>query len=549
MSHDITGQKQPPLSRGRAIGFRVAAILLPFLFLGLLEGTFRLLDPDPVVRDPLINVSPFTVFERIPRPGGETFRIAHPLTYSRSNREFPVAKPAGGLRILCVGGSACAGWPHPPDQTFSAYLEKALQAAYPGRSVEVINAGTHGFASYRVRSVLAEVLPLQPDAVLIWCGNNEFLENRRYARWSVYADRLGLNHLRLVQRLHAARQKPETALPANELKDAALFFWSKVKQQACALRADPAQFAAVKEHYEESIADMVRMADRQGVPVLLCTVPVNLRDWQPTVSRHGVQGAALREWQAAYDAGQRAQLTGLGDATLASFERAVARDPEHAETHFGYARALEATGRIAAARASYSQARDLDYNPFRALSCFNLAIRRIAAGSPAVTLIDLEAAFDRASDRGSAGFDLFLDYVHPNRRGNEVVATTVFKALVNDPAFPAPPFATNDYDDACDVKLQATMLQIDAVNHQYQAALDKARHLVFLRTGRTVNADAATLPPNTPEAEAAIYAAFFAYETARRRAWLDPAANPAELAAAREGLRAFYDQWFPYGKY
>ena len=41
---------------------------------------------------------------------------------------------------------------------------------------------------------------------------------------------------------------------------------------------------------------------------------------------------------------------------------------------------LEAKGDKAAAAAAYSRARDLDYNPFRALSSFIAALRRLAGG-------------------------------------------------------------------------------------------------------------------------------------------------------------------------
>jgi len=60
--------------------------------------------------------------------------------------------------VFCLGGSASAGWPHPPLETYSAYLERALEKAYPDRRIEMINASAHGFASYRVRAVFDRVV-------------------------------------------------------------------------------------------------------------------------------------------------------------------------------------------------------------------------------------------------------------------------------------------------------------------------------------------------------------------------------------------------------
>ena len=78
------------------------------------------------------------------------------------------------------GGSASASWPHPTTEIYNSYLEKSLQQIYPSKKIEIINCSAHGFASYRVRQVFETIIPLQPDAVIIWSGNNEFLERRNY---------------------------------------------------------------------------------------------------------------------------------------------------------------------------------------------------------------------------------------------------------------------------------------------------------------------------------------------------------------------------------
>jgi tetratricopeptide (TPR) repeat protein len=550
----------PTLSRFRLIAFRIAAILLPLAVLGLVEAGLRLFGDDQVVRDPLINVSPFTIFEKAKVDGREVYRISHPLAYNQVVKVFPVEKPANTIRIFSLGGSACAGWPHPPEETFSAYVENGLKEAYPGKRIEVINAAAHGFASYRITCVLAEVLRMQPDAVLIWCGNNEFLENRKYGRWIMAAERMGLNRLRLFQVVAGAFSTSRTVLPGNELKDAALFFWKKAQGQSLELRSDPQLFEAVKRHYADGMEDMVRRAEKQGVPVLLCTVPVNLRDWLPTVSRNRLKGAVRSEWEQRYAAGQRGLLEGKPAEAATAFRQALALEPEHAETHFWLARALETDGHRSEARESYSLARDLDFNPFRAISAFNQTIRRIAANRQGVTLVDLESLFDSASDRGIAGFDLFLDYVHPKKTGNLLVAASVFDALVKGGVlrdktsvmtFPQPVAspAQPPYDETQDKNLQMTRFRLYAANRQYEAALEQARYITFLSTGQAVRPDAATLPDSEPADIRAIYLALFQYQAAQRRSWLDPGTDPAELAAAEQSLAACYRQWYPYGTY
>src|ERR1019366_3678821 len=104
----------------------------------------------------------------------EYYNITHPAILNAADVHILVKKPANTIRIFCLGSSACAGWPHPAAETWSAYLQQALQTAYQGKQVEVVNVAAHGFAAYRTRRVLDEVLTMQPDAVFVWEGNNEF---------------------------------------------------------------------------------------------------------------------------------------------------------------------------------------------------------------------------------------------------------------------------------------------------------------------------------------------------------------------------------------
>jgi tetratricopeptide (TPR) repeat protein len=112
---------------------------------------------------------------------------------------------------------------------------------------------------------------------------------------------------------------------------------------------------------------------------------------------------------------------------------AIGLESEHAESYFWLGRLLEADGQKAAAWESFSKARDLDYNPFRALSSFNEMIRALARENDGkgVYLLDLERRFADASKYAAPGFDLFLDYVHPTKPANLIVAQNAFDLLTH----------------------------------------------------------------------------------------------------------------------
>ncbi len=96
----------------------------------------------------------------------------------REDREIPLEKAEGVLRIACVGDSITFGQGVEAAQAFPKLLEKALDA--PGRRVEVLNFGVPGQntvieAEYLRRKVLA----WHPDRVLLTITLND-IEDEPY---------------------------------------------------------------------------------------------------------------------------------------------------------------------------------------------------------------------------------------------------------------------------------------------------------------------------------------------------------------------------------
>jgi tetratricopeptide (TPR) repeat protein len=448
--------------------------------------------------DPYLNFGQVDSFFIRKEINGEPYyQVANREVYRERNIMFPVHKQANTFRIFCLGGSASAGWPHPAEEIYSAYLQSALQQRYPKRNIEVINVSAHAYAAYRVRLIFQEIIRFEPDLVVIYSGNNEFIEKRIYAEIRPWHEPLSsiMNRSYLVRRVRGSsvgrRLWPENTLLPEERQHVAYEQWSKIEQLALELRKNPRQYEKVKEHYEFSIQSMVTAAREQGVPVVLVTVPVNLRDWRPNVSYQPLMGETLASWEQQYRNGRR--LLTLGDAAGAvqAFSIAIQLSPLHAESHFMLGLALEELHDYDAAFLAYSKARDLDHNPFRAPSDLNLILRRIAGRSENVSLADAERAFQAASAPLSPGFDLFLDYVHPTKRGNLLVAQAVYDEIVKHRAIgseePGPnavqpamlnnPETKEAYDERRDYAMQGVMVRLFVMMHQYKSALEKARAL------------------------------------------------------------------------
>lgn len=88
--------------------------------------------------------------------------------------DFPIAKPAGQIRIACLGGSTTyttAVEDH--TLSFPAQLEGLLRARGHDR-VHVVNAGAGGWSSWEsLLNLQLRVLELEPDVVIVYHGVND----------------------------------------------------------------------------------------------------------------------------------------------------------------------------------------------------------------------------------------------------------------------------------------------------------------------------------------------------------------------------------------
>jgi lysophospholipase L1-like esterase len=101
----------------------------------------------------------------------------HINNHALRGEEFPTQKPAGELRILCLGGSTTAGEEVADEATYPAQLQALLRARLPGRSIRVINGGVPSYAVKQSLDLYALSLRhLEADYVTIYHGINDLLD-------------------------------------------------------------------------------------------------------------------------------------------------------------------------------------------------------------------------------------------------------------------------------------------------------------------------------------------------------------------------------------
>jgi hypothetical protein len=302
---------------------------------------------------------------------GDLYISNHP---SMPYRELPVTKAAGTFRVFLTGSSQAMGDPYVhvwPERTkaqqlrlriedrggISTWLRQYLQMLHPDRNVEVHNVAIAGQNVSTVAREVIEILQIgEPDLIIVLSGNNEW---------------------------RGAEISPD--------------------------RFDET-IAVVVDRYAADLRRIAVAAEAARVPTYMLTVPVNLRDWVPSMYPLELRGAmreifGKRDWERGLRVLEQVGAT------------------QHALYSFVRARAREATGDMPGAFDAYVLARDRDPAVIRTVSALNDVVRGL--DGTYVRSFDLEKALRHYARDGIPGFDLFHDFCHMKLRGYMLAAKEI----------------------------------------------------------------------------------------------------------------------------
>jgi len=407
-----------------------ACVLIVAIEAALRMASFE--QPVPLGGDPFVNLTPF--FHTETAPDG-TRVVRH-----GDRSPFLAVKPANGFRVFVLGESSVEGVPYGPQYAFPAYLERRLRAALPGRTVEVVNCGVSAIGSWHLLRIAREVLAYQPDLVMVYAGHNDFMV--RYVpepSWLVqHAARMRV--LQVVatagQHLRAWREGP---LREGLATAAAQPFLLARLRATGASTLTIAERRLIRRRFADDLRSIVASSRAVGAVPVVASLVQNLRDWPPGGSRHAVALPAhmLARWDRLVATGHRRRAAGDCPGALGAYGAAARIDDAFADLHYWRARCLEAVGAWDRARVEYRRASDLDAVPMGAPTSLNHVIRRTTEAAGGV-FVPLAHPFERASPHGIPGDDVFVDYVHPNLRGNQRIAA-ILAGWLKTKGIPLPP--------------------------------------------------------------------------------------------------------------
>ncbi len=413
--------------------FRVGAVLVGLSLLVLVEVVVRLFfAPIPAIdlEDPYVSFEgtrPLFVSD----PEGERFETSSErLTFFQKD-SFSVTKHAQTKRVFCLGGSTVQGRPYSIETSFTTWLQLNLQAGRPETQWEVVNCGGISYASYRLVTLMREMLGYDPDLFIIYTGHNEFLEDRTYERIKKMPQALIKLHRMMLKlqtyRLISTRRRQGFSRSILPVEVQAKLDYEKGLES---YRRDDVWHDGTIEHFGRNLETLVQMSLDADVPIILVNPVSNIRDCPPFKSQFS-EDLSKREVEKVVELWEQASRLDWADVAdkVKLLEQALAIEERHAGLLYATGKCYERMGRWNEAKERFLAAKEEDICPLRILEPMREAIFEVA-GRYKVPLVDAEMIFEEQADNAIAGNLWLLDHVHPTISGHQLIAKALFDEMV-----------------------------------------------------------------------------------------------------------------------
>ena len=359
---------------------------------------------------------------------------------------FKQQKSPSSLRVVIMGGSTAAGFPYGRFGSPAGMLQYQLIAMYPERDIEVISVAMSSVNSYALRDIADEVAAINPDAVIIYSGHNEYLGvmgvGSNYSLADSYATNLlflKLKDLRLFQLLQWLLTSDPTK---NSGEESSKIYSDPISSQGARtvmakmakernILFDSDLYQAGLDQFANNLQAIINTFTHHKIPVVIGNLVANEKSLVPFQS--SPKEAPSLAQLLATDSITNDKLT---NEKLSAAKQNIESFPTSADAHYALGQLyLDGAGdlttetRHQTALSHFRRALDLDSLRFRAPTAFNDIIQQ-TRNVRGVTVADVEAKFRQHSQFGIIGEELLLEHVHPNVKGYELLSEVLLESLL-----------------------------------------------------------------------------------------------------------------------
>jgi len=310
---------------------------------------------------------------------------------------FRKRKTPETIRIFVLGESTTLGYPYMYNASFHRWLSFRLMHTFPDKQFEIINLSLTAVNSYTVLGFTKELVDYQPDAILIYCGQNEYygtlgvgstsrMGSSRFLVQSV----LYLRSARLAQLLGNSISLVKSAVTGKQVNTRETLMRRMAAKQEIPFNSGTYERGI--RQFQKNMDAVCRLLSKKKIPVFLSNLVSNERDLEPFIS------------------------SGKDSAYSADY-------------HFALAGSAYEKGNFAKAKQEYILAKDLDMLRFRAPDTLNKIIAALPGKYDAVHLVDTRKIFEEHAPHGIIGSETILEHVHPNIYGYGLMSEAFYQSF------------------------------------------------------------------------------------------------------------------------
>jgi len=382
--------------RSKVIAFKVIALLLPIVIFFLFEVGLRIFgyghDVQLFVQDKenadYLVMNPYASERYFTTAGNATMGVFEPFRKKKAPETF---------RVFVLGESTTLGFPYMGSASFDRWLFYRLMHTFPDRTFEIVNVSLTAVNSYTVLGFAKEIVNYEPDAVMIYCGQNEY-----YGALGVGSSSQLGNHRALIQSILYLRSFRVVQLMENGysgirklIKGNVVDKSETLMKRMAAKQEIPFQSALYKrgiEQFQRNMEDLCNLMFKKKIPVFISNLVSNEKDLTPFISsRKDTASSAIFQYHLAGKA--------LKD------------------------------GDYATAKRLFILAKELDMLRFRAPDTLNDIIAGFPHKYPGIYMVDTKKLFEKHSPHGIIGNETLLEHVHPNIYGYSLLSDAFYQSI------------------------------------------------------------------------------------------------------------------------
>lgn len=444
----------------KKFSFRVIAFLIPFIILFFVEAGLRIANYGTKLS--LFKTDQTQKYYYLNPEIGKRY-FTQEINATNGNIDFfRVRKAPGTLRVFVLGSSTALGFPYMYNGAFPRMLNYRLQRQFPKLKIEIVNLSFSAISTYAVLDMAKELTAYEPDAVLIYAGQNEYHGSLGVASSSSLGSNPFLVNLFMLSKHSRLMQWVYNTIYNSRKNSASTDLNLTLMERLAAGYKIPFNSKKYKQGikiYRRNMNKMIDLFTNENVPVFVGTLVTNERGIHPFVSNLS-NPENEENFQTLFYEGKNALEKGDTTKAIHSFLSANIIDSMYAECHFQLGEIAFAQKDFTSAKEYYTNAKDLDNLRFRAPKFLNEIIIQNTTKRNNVYLADIAKVFENNSPHRIIGNELLLEHVHPNLRGYFLMADTYFKEMLAANIFPE---STTELISSEHIQQQMPLTQFDTI--------------------------------------------------------------------------------------